>query len=204
MRSQRVFWVAIAAGVWLFWGGLSQRDRTSPSAGRRTSDAVRAACPEVPKDAPPIAGLHTAWAISDPSSTSLRLVFADHAVPCRDPGIPTSPVGQDCVSSWEFAFTLPADDQKPGIYNLNDYEANYAESVVMAEPSNGCKGGGCTGMGMGAAGGGKGPDSAIEIYSVSDECVTGRIHRLDNGVTTPQDVDFAGTFQAVVCKPGSN
>jgi hypothetical protein len=202
MNSRRVFWMAIGAGAWLFWGGLSQSKTISPATPRPTGDTLRVACPEVPKDTTPIAGLHTAWAMYDWPSGGIRLVFSDHAVPCRDLERLGGPMGQECATSWQFAFTLPAEAKTPGTYNLHDHEANYAEAVSVAMPAEGCQSDpGCMGGGMGSAGGAKGPDSAIEIYSVSEECVTGRIVRLERGMMTPQDFDFTGTFQAVACKP---
>jgi hypothetical protein len=205
MQSQRVFWVAIAAAAWLLVGGISQSEVTTPEAPRQAGYEVLAACPAVPNDTTPIAGLHTAWAIDEPSAGGIRLLFADHPLACRRDShlLGGTMDGKTCTPSWQFAFTLSADLQKPGTYNLNDYEADYADSVVMSIPSKGCSGGGCMGGGSGAAGGAKGPDSTIEIYSVTDECVTGRILRLERGVSTPPPPDFTGTFQAVRCTPES-
>ena len=202
VQNQRFFWVTIAAAAWLLAGGITNKKSASSAAQRPAPEAIRGTCPAVPNDAAPIAGLQTARAIRDASLPGLRLVFADHALACRDlPRGPVSMAGDPCVSSWEFAFTLPPEAQQPGVYNLNDYQADYAESFSASLPGggDGCRsGGGCVGGGTGAAGGAKGPDSTIEIYSVSEECITGRILRLERGSGTGVP-DFTGTFQALVC-----
>ena len=207
MQSQRVFWVAIAAAAWFVWGGVSvEKPATIAARPVTAGNAALAACPALPTDAKPIAGLHTAWAIYDQTSGGIRLVFSDHERACRDIDRGAPPFGDGrCVSSWEFAFTLPPDAQKPGTYNLHDYESDYAEKMVFATPrKDGCQSGtDCMGGGTGAAGGAKGPESTVEIFSVSEECVTGHIQRLVTGHIQPE-VDFTGTFQAVVCKPASN
>jgi hypothetical protein len=158
----------------------------------------------LPNDTPSITGLQSAWAVREAGSSNIRLVFSDQAAVCSNADLnKISPDGDHCVPGWHFAFTLSYDLLKPGIYDLHDYEANYAESVVTTTPADGCRGEpGCMGRGMGSAGGAKGPDSTIEIYSVTDECVTGRILRLERGGGS-SDVDFTGGFQAVVCTPSS-
>ena len=201
MRNQRLFWGAIAIAAWFLAGGVRQSASVAKAGRSPVGEKVRGACPAVPNDAAPIAGLQTAWAIRDPKTETIRLVFGDHDLACRDLPLGGPMHTEPCVASWEFAFTLSPAHQTPGVYNLHDYEANYAESAVIPQPDReGCQSeGGCMGMGMGAAGGAKGPDSTVEIYSVSDECVTGRIHRLERGASTPPPPDFTGTFQALVC-----
>jgi hypothetical protein len=207
MHKQRVYWVGIAAAAWLLWGGMSVKDArpSKPHAG--ASNAAHGECPAVPGDAKPIAGLQTAWAIRNETSNGVRLVFADHPRACADlDRFGSSNIDGPCTPSWQFAFTLPPDAQMPGVYNLHDYEADYARQTVESVPSSGgCQqGDSCMGGSTGAAGGAKGPESTIEIYSVSEECVTGRIHRLETGQIQPPPPDYTGTFQAVVCKPSAN
>ena len=63
-------------------------------------------------------------------------------------------------------------------------------------PANGCNSGsGCLGSGTGAAGGAKGPDGTIEIYSVSEECVTGRVLRLEKGWSNLEQPDLRAHFR---------
>jgi hypothetical protein len=204
MNRRTLYWAGAAIVASVSVGRVSQSKAASPGAARASSDSVHLACPDVPSDAPPIAGVKTAWAISSSSSSAIRLLFSDQSLACRDPDWHKSPMGNDdCIKSWQFAFRLPPHYQKPGVYDLHDYEADYAEAVTVSLPEQGCGSRpGCTGMAMGSAGGGKGPESTVEIYSVTESCVTGRIHRLSRGVDN-SDVDFTGVFQAAVCAPSA-
>jgi hypothetical protein len=203
MKSRKLLWVAIAASAVVSLGRVSQSKTASPGALSALEDSARAACPAVPSEAPPIAGLKTVWAIRETTTSGVRLLFADHPVECRNPDWHRSlPDDKTCVDKWLFAFTLPPERLQPGVYDLHDYEADYAESVVTTAPGEGCGSGPeCMGGAMGSAGGGKGPDSTIEIYSANDECVTGRILRLQRSGLSQHD--FTGAFQAVICSPSS-
>jgi len=148
-----------------------------------------------------MANVKTAWAMRQPSG-DVRLLFSDQTLACRDPERAPIP-SPECNPRWHFAFTLTPYLQAPGVYNLNEYEVGYEDSVVMQTPAHGCNSSpGCMGSGTGAAGGAKGPDGTIEIYSVSEECVTGRVLRLEKGWSNPEQPDFTGAFQAVICAPG--
>jgi hypothetical protein len=201
MKSGKPHWIALACGAVLCIGGVSQSKTALPAAERTFDDAFRRACPATPAGATPIAGVKTAWAIKE-ASGGVRLLFSDQVLACRNPDwIHDLSIGPECMASWKFAFTLPPDLQKPGVYDLHGYEADYAESVVTSLPPQGCSSEpSCGGTASGSAGGGKGPESTIEIYDVTDECMTGRIQRLDRGVSN-SEVDFTGTFQAVLCTP---
>jgi hypothetical protein len=155
----------------------------------------------LPDGVTPIAGLMTAWAIAQPSSSSVRLLFADHAVACRNPSRSGGGPGVPCVDSWRLALTLPPELLTPGVYNLNEYyDLDFSTEISETMPGGGCNsGGGCSGHGSGSAGGAKGPDGTIQIDDVSESCITGRILRLTTG--SSDDPDFTGGFQAMRCTP---
>jgi len=203
MNHRKLPWLAVAAGALLSLGGISQRETAAPAVQVASSDLVRAVCADAPNAAPPIGGLQTAWAMPEASASGLRLLFSNQAIACRNPDWTHGPGRDDsCDPGWTFAFTLPPELQKPGVYDLHEYEVGYAETVVSVLPTNGCASRpGCSGTSMGSAGGAKGPDGTIEIDSITDACVTGRILRLERGGSS--EVDFTGAFQAVVCTPGS-
>jgi hypothetical protein len=197
--------VAVAASLLL--GGSSPRNADAMAGGSghaaTAPDWARSVCTALPDGVVPIAGIMTAWAIEQPASSSIRLVFADHVLACRNPNwLGSQPPSAVCVDSWRFALTLPPELLKPGIYNLNEYEVDFIEQVTANVPARGCNSGGCTGFGMGTAGGGKGPDGTIQIDDVSESCITGRILRLNTGGST-SDPDLTGGFQATRCTPDS-
>jgi hypothetical protein len=85
-------------------------------------------------------------------------------------------------------------------YDLSDHELAYTDFIVETTfASGGCNSEpGCSLTGRGA-GGAKGPDGTIEILSVTDTCVTGRVLGLEHGRPSPPAPDFAGGFRATVC-----
>ncbi|HMJ52506.1 MAG TPA: hypothetical protein VK540_10535 [Polyangiaceae bacterium] len=206
MNLRPFVWAATAAGISILLGGASQGKTPAsgvPRApGNPVSEVSSAECPAVPDGVPMIDGLQTAWAIPQPSSSSIRLLFSDQALGCGDPDWhgPPPPIERDCINSWQFALTLPPELQKPGVYDLASYAVDYADKVTTVTPGSGCNGAGCTGTGSGSAGGAKGPDATIEIYSVSDACISGRILRLSTGSSNAEP-DFTGAFSAVICTP---
>jgi hypothetical protein len=196
--------VAVAA---MFLGGGSPANAITPENASAASvaapDWARSVCTALPDGVVPIAGIMTAWAIEQPASSSIRFVFADHVLACRNPNwLGSQPPSAVCVDSWRFALTLPPELLKPGVYNLNEYEVDFVEQVTVNVPARGCNSGGCSGFGMGTAGGGKGPDGTIQIDDVSESCITGRILRLNIGGSS-SDSDLTGGFQATRCTPES-
>jgi len=194
-------WLAPIAAMLL--GGASPNGaiaRAGNAPEPAASEGARAACAAPPDNVTPIAGLMTAWAIAQPTSSSVRLLFADHALACRNPSRLGNQPGAPCIDSWRFALTLPPELLAPGVYNLNEYEVDFATEITETIPPSGCNtGSGCSGHGTGTAGGGKGPDGTIQIDDVSESCITGRILRLNTG--SPDDPDFTGGFQAMRCTP---
>jgi hypothetical protein len=206
MKARILGSAAAVAAASLLLGGSSPGNANAVAWGSdqaaRAPDWARSVCAALPDGVAPIAGIMTAWAVAQPASSSVRLVFADHVLACRNPNWLGSQPGAVCVDSWRFALTLPPELLKPGVYNLNEYEVDFAQEVTANVPARGCNSGGCSGFGMGAAGGGKGPDGTIQIDDVSESCITGRILRLNTGGST-SDPDLTGVFQATRCTPES-
>jgi len=208
MNTRTLGYGSVAAIAWMLLGGASPSRAIAGAGGNASqpsaSEWTRSACTALPDGVTPIAGLMTAWAIAQPSSSSVRLLFADHALACRNPSRSGLQPGEPCFDSWRFALTLPPELLIPGIYNLSDYsDLDFTTAVTETAPSGGCNsGGGCSGYGTGTAGGAKGPDGTIQIEDVSESCITGRILRLKTGL--PDGPDFTGGFQAVRCTPAGD
>ena len=208
MNTRTLGFGSIAAITSVLLGGASPSRAIAGAGGNgaepAASDRTWSVCAAMPDGVTSIAGLMTAWAIAQPSSSSVRLLFADHALACRDPKRTGFQPGEPCFDSWRFALTLPPELLTPGVYNLSDYyDVDFTTEVTETVASGGCNsGGGCSGFGTGAAGGAKGPDGTIQIDDVSDSCITGRVLRLKTG--SSDGPDFTGGFQAVRCTPAGD
>jgi hypothetical protein len=109
-----------------------------------------------------------------------------------------------CESAWSFSLTIPAELQKPGSYRLSDFPVGFQQSIMMGSSGEGCggecSGPGGTGTGGGPAGGGSGPPGVfLEIYSATDQCITGHLQGLTSGQISPPPPEFNGAFHAVRC-----
>ncbi|MET0592445.1 MAG: hypothetical protein ABW133_07090 [Polyangiaceae bacterium] len=201
MKTRVVASVAgIAVASILLGGAAPAPARNAAEARNPARELEQNDCDSLPDGAREISGLQTAWAIRSTTPPSLRLFFSSAPFGCRDPQIapPTGPL-DDCVEGWRFGFNLPPELQKPGIYTLSDYDGiGYSDHIVEQMPSKGCGSTACMGTGSGAAGGAKGPDVTIEIYNVTDTCVTGRVLRLTSGFSHGEP-DLTGGFRAAVC-----
>src|SRR5262249_20383992 len=118
----------------------------------------------------------------------------------------SDPSEQSCGSAWQFSLTIPAELQKPGTYQLSSFPVGYEQSITSAGGESGCghcaaSGGGTSGTtGGGPPGAGTGPRGAVlEIYSVTDLCITGRVQGLESGQISPPPPSFNGAFHAVRC-----
>jgi hypothetical protein len=190
----------VAATTSMLLGGASPHGAIARGGGNAPNPAaaaqgLRSACAPLPDKVTPVAGLLGAWAIEQPSS-SVRLLFADHALACLDPNWHRDQPGIPCIESWRFALTIPIQLLTPGVYNLNEYEVDFAEEITRTGPSGGCGSGACTSHGTAGA---TRADGTIQIDDVSASCITGRILRLVTG--SPDDPDFTGGFQAPRCTP---
>jgi hypothetical protein len=182
-------------------GGISQKEvRSREAMGNLAAPAATATCPALPDGVPLMKGLTTGWAMSS-ASTPLRILLSDQALACKPPRPGGPPPMGACTESWLLSFTLPEELQAPGVYNLADHKVEFMQAVTLGGQDEGCGAQPCTGSSTGSAGGGTGPDSAIEIYAVTDACVTGRILRFTDDHS---DADYTGAFQAVRCDAPAN
>jgi hypothetical protein len=211
MKSKTARWLVLPALASVVLGGASKGDTIQHGAPPDPGDAIptgsQAICPGVPAGTPLIANLRTGRAMSDSSTANLRLLFSDQPLPCEP--LASSAMNtlarETCVSAWSFSLSLLPEMQKPGVYVLANYPVGLEDSVVTMAPDRGCGGGACSGGGFGSAGGG-GTGSTpgiVEIYSVTDQCITGRFQGLMTGQIEPPPPDFDGAFHAVRCTPGS-
>jgi hypothetical protein len=194
-------------------GTTSDLDAAGRLAGNTIPEGSRAICPGVPDGVPLIANLRSGWAIAQSSSQAIRLLFSDQILACEDRSEDADIMSfarKNCSTAWSFSFLLPPECQQVGVFDLSTYEADYRESIAVGLPSGpneGCSAVSDTcsvaGSGMGAAGGGMGPSATVEIYAVTDQCITGRIQNLVPGITAPPPPDWTGAFHAVRCVPAS-
>jgi hypothetical protein len=176
---------------------LGSASPSSKAAAEPSQLAPRGECDALPDGVTEIDGLRTAIAIRSPDATALRLQFSSESHGCREP---ESVQTGKCRPLWQFGFALLPELQKPGVYHLNDYELAYSDFIVATTfARGGCNSEpGCSLTGRGASPG-KGPEGTIEILSVTDTCVTGRVLGLDHGRSSPPAPDFTGGFRAAVC-----
>ena len=199
---------ALMAGVGaILLGSASQSETIHHGVPRQPGNSIpegsRELCSGVPENTPLISGLKTGWAVALPSSPSIRLLFSDQVLGCQIPDLMAR--GSDtgaCTGSWTFALTLVPEMQKAGVYDLPSYPVDFAKAVTFATPAEGCGQTSCAGGGSASGPGSRGPQATMEIYSVTDECITGQIRDYESGWVIPP-LDFNGAFHAVRCTPPS-
>jgi hypothetical protein len=210
-----------------------------PDPGNSIPQGSQAICPGVPDGVALIPGLRTGRAIAQSSSATVRLLFSDLPLACQVIGnttiaqIAQSGAEAACASasanasssastSWAFSILLPPEMQTPSVYILADHDVGFVNSIqdeMMAPPpSGGCGAGAgrCNGGGFstGGSGGGVGsgvPPGTVEIYSVTDQCITGRFQGLmtaqtrtvapDGSTSIQPSPEINGAFHAVRCTP---
>lgn len=140
-------------------------------------DAAQARCGPLPPDVLPIPGLQTAWAMSKvpldvgdasfrATTSALVLRLSDDGLPC---GVPLDPELIGCPSAWAVDVTLRNAELGPGTFELEDHgsgarpgwdlaTAHRVHSDCVREREQGPFEGG-----------------ALEIFTVTDDCVVGRL-----------------------------
>jgi hypothetical protein len=181
-----------ALAVFIF-GGVS---RSELSHGDAPQGNVRggATCPALPDGVALIAGLRTGWTMPGASS-AVRLVFSDQALPCEEPDSRSASPNETCTDSWRLTLTLPSELQAPATYDLSDHQVTFSEVITSGVPKEGCGSPGCDSTG----GGGRVSDGVLEIYAVTEDCIAGRIHRLNHNQSSGPD--YTGGFLASRCEP---
>jgi hypothetical protein len=207
MTARRFLLPALAS---VAFGGTSYGETIEhgvpPDPGDTIPTGSQSICPGVPPDTPLIAQLRTGRAMPGTPSGSVRLLFSDQPLAC-DPNGVTTLARQTCgVSSWSFSLSLLPEMQTPGTYALSDYPVGFEDEMSTAGPDGGCGAGACSGGGFStggaSAGGGRvSTPGVIEIYRVTDLCITGRFQGLMTGQISPPPPDLDGAFHAVRCTP---
>ena len=201
-------WLGIAAivGVPLLlegYGTAEPIDHGDYGLGSQVPDGSGEVCEALPEGVPFIPELRSGWAVAQPDSQTLRLVFSNAALECsNDPGASIAALTRECVSAWSYSLLVPASLLQPGTYDLADYPVTFSDDQGMIDRGAGC-GADCA---MGMTGGGNAPggtvEATLEIYNVSEDCITGRITGLTHpGQIQPPPPEDDGGFHTVRCTP---
>lgn len=162
-----------------------------------------AICADLPGGVELIPELTSGWALTNTGTGGVRLIFSDLALECRA-GTEAATLKQasdNCISAWSASFELPAELLQPGTYDLSQYAVSFEPLTAHTEPGFACSS--CSSPGPVAGpqrGDGRGPDATLEIYTVTDNCITGRIAGLTTGQNFPPPPEYNGGFHAVRCE----
>jgi len=159
---------------------------------------ARERCGPLPPGVEPIEGLKTAWAMTQVpvkdrdatfrvATSSLVLRLSDDGVPCAGP---MEPEVLGCPDAWGVDVVLRNAEPGPGTFALQDYGQGFELSTAHRVDGE------CSGDHV--AGGF--PSGEIELFTVTDDCLVGRL------VGTADTLDEAGApieggFVALRCDP---
>lgn len=161
-------------------------------------------CDPLPEDPVLIPGLRSGWLYTT-SGGQLRVVLSDSALPCPDPDNPSamSATLPPCSgSAWLLGFDLPEELRAVGVYELTEHAVNWhLVQQFSDEPSLGCASTcGTSTITGGVSVGGRGPDARLELFSINEHCITGRIAELDqSGQILPPPPQLNGAFRLLRC-----
>lgn len=177
-------------------------DHSDYGPGGQVPEESSKLCPALPEGTDFIPNLTTGWAVKQSGPEGgVRLVFSDISLACSDDADQTLTdlARQQCISGWAYSLFIPSDLLEPGLYELDDYTVEFRQQAVKAEAGLGCEDEcGVSGTGAGTAPGAK-LNAQLEIFSVSDECITGRVIGLETGQISPPPPELNGGFHAVLC-----
>lgn len=160
-------------------------------------------CEPLPEGVSMIPTLRTGWARM--VNGSIHILLSDTALRC-----PRSENGSDALldvppcgdAMWLLTYDLPEEMQAVGTYQLSEHAVNWDMSQRSETDTGlGC-GSSCASMSVGASfiPGATGPDAQLELFSINDQCITGRIVGLDqSNQTVPPPPELNGAFRAVRC-----
>jgi hypothetical protein len=179
------------------------------------------ACAGVPADAVFIPSVSRVWAIQQ--ADQVRLVFSNQPLSCAaalsgasaqaafDGELANLSV-ETCSDGWTKEFGVA--DARPGVFDLAEVGISPTEAMTRVEvqqsfgcnPSSECRvviTGSSLGGSVPSADGGvvvnHGPDATLEIYSVSEECLSGRLSNFKSLREFPPPPDMNGVFVAQWC-----
>jgi len=154
-------------------------------------------CHGIPASQHLIGGLASGEALL--SGQSVTLQFSNRVFACGS--WLTEITSEGCRNDWSFGLTLPSTAIEPGNHNLSALSAQFGDLFGIAgAPSAhaGCD----EKCSMSAKGTGAisltDPVATLEIYSVDEQCITGRISGLRDP-TFSEAPDYNGAFFAVRC-----
>jgi hypothetical protein len=147
--------------------------------------------------------LRTGWARM--MNGQLHVLLSDASLGCPDaPNSSDSFVDVPAcgTEAWTLHYDLPEEMQAVGTYQLSEHVVNWE----LLQQSAGDAGVGCssgcasTTLGSSFTPGGQGPEAQLELFSINDQCITGRIIGLDlsNQIVPPRP-QLNGAFRAVRC-----
>jgi len=170
--------------------------------GSQIPERSAALCEELPNDVDFIPELRSGWAVTESDGKRVSLVFSDAALGCiADPALAIQELSSHCVEAWSYTLTVPTEILKPGKYDLADYSVGFTQASSFSDRGAGCQ----SECDHGMVGGGTAPgariEATLEVFSVSDECITGRIRGLESGQISPPPPEWNGGFHAVRCEP---
>lgn len=171
--------------------------------GSQVPEGSSALCQALPEGTELIPNLTTGWAVEH-SGGGVRLIFSDISLACgddADQGL-TELAREQCIDGWSYSLLIPAEILEPGLYNLDDYTVEFRQQDVTTESGFGC-GDECQASGTGLGGApGTSIAAQLEIFSVTEECITGRVIGLETGQIQPPPPELNGGFHAVLCEGG--
>ena len=168
--------------------------------GNAIPEGSAALCPGVPDDVGLIPDLQTGWAV-DLGEGAHRLVFSNQVIGCgaSEGKAIEDYARQACESAWAIGFELPV-ELEPGVYDLSEVTSVFSESIAQGESGTGCSSEcSVSASGGGTVPGAPGPAGTLEIYTVNDDCITGRLSGYVSSQIEPPPPEFNGAFHAVRC-----
>lgn len=153
-------------------------------------------CGPLPPNVVPIAGLESAWAMGKvpvdgvdlsfrAATTTLVLRLSNDGVPC---GVPLEPELVGCPSAWAADVTLRNAQVAPGHFALEDYGQGWDLATAHREGRTCVR----------EEDGGMFEAGELEIFTVTDDCVVGRLVGTSN-VMPGAGAGVEGGFVALRC-----
>jgi hypothetical protein len=165
--------------------------------GPASAVAVPDACGAIPEGDELISGLATGQVLYDDGTVTLR--FSDQTYACD--AWPDSITSHGCATQWTYRVTLPLAELTPGTFDLHELGADYGYLMNTTAPRSGggCSAAQCTNSVYGVGDDAVNDGATLEIYSVSDGCVTGKLSGLTPLADSMPMPPVNGAFFALPC-----
>lgn len=160
-------------------GGTMTSSSTSGGGAGPSGEAIAMLYSQIPPPGGGSSGESSSVASGNPVDPSTLYIFlGNHAIACNDP------YGDVTCSEWDVTIGIPTSLQKPGVIKLDNPEIISNFSVNLDPDASGMCGGG----------GGSFWDGTLEIVSIDDAQVVGKLEN-----TATFDFDANGDFTALRC-----